>query len=124
MQLSSHVEAQRSSSRHGLTGILRQLLQAGADHTAVTGEGHTPLALARGADQLAAVALLEAWATTGSLDDVRDPTQEGMTEEEAMLMAELEEMEVKPTVISSGPLPGKKKKAGPRVCEIHPADSH
>ena len=35
-----------------------------------------------------------------------------------MLMAELEGLEVKPTVISAGPLPGqKKKKAGPRVAD-------
>jgi hypothetical protein len=62
--------------RHGLTGILRQLLEAGADHTAVNDEGNTPLALARGAEQSAAVALLEAWATTGSFDDAVDPTQQ------------------------------------------------
>ena len=59
-----------------MTGILRQLLEAGADHTAVNDEGNTPLALARGAEQKAAVALLEAWAATGSLDEADDPTQE------------------------------------------------
>ena len=34
-----------------------------------------------------------------------------------MLMAELDGLEVKPTVISAGPMPGKKKKAGPRVAD-------
>eukprot|EP00035_Acanthoeca_spectabilis_P004937 m.108340 g.108340 ORF g.108340 m.108340 type:complete len:498 (+) comp12800_c1_seq1:149-1642(+) len=97
------------SARNGLTGILKQLLTAGAEHTAVTSEGHTPLALARDNDQKTAVAILEAFEETGTFDPSVDPALDGVSEEEAALMAELDAMEVKPKPISAGPIVKNKK---------------
>jgi hypothetical protein len=103
------VSTLRARRRNGLTGILKQLLAAGAEHMAMTSEGHTPLALARDGDQKAAVAILEAFAATGSTWPPIDPDLDGVSEEDAALMAELDALEVKPKPISSGPLIKNKK---------------
>jgi ankyrin repeat protein len=58
------------SAWHGRSGVLRQLLEAGADHTARGGsDGETALALASRRGEKECIALLEAWAT-GTRDAV------------------------------------------------------
>lgn len=91
------------AARHGLNSILKQLLIAKADFTAKTAEGKSPLVLAKENKQQNTVAILEHFAETGTVEGVVDQDVLNASAEDADIMRELMELEVKPSTQFASP---------------------
>eukprot|EP00041_Stephanoeca_diplocostata_P028111 m.786891 g.786891 ORF g.786891 m.786891 type:complete len:510 (-) comp23306_c0_seq18:1066-2595(-) len=90
------------AARNGLTGILKKLLVAGADIDALTEEGHNAEYLATENKQEYALSILQTFRSTGSYQGAVDP--QSLDEDDAALMMELDQLEIKPEPISAGPV--------------------
>ena len=108
------------AARNGLNGILKQLLRGGADPDIKTAEGKTPLMLAEETKQENSAHILKHFIETGSVDGVVDVEMANASAEDADIMAELMELEVKP---DSKFAPKVKEIQGPKSNKTSPAKS-